>query len=354
MWLKVLVMVLLSVFHYSCQSGKNDEMVMIDLSDAEDRLNYSSFVDSVSYVTLQMKEDAYIGGVERLYRCGDFYYVWGTHRSGVFVFDASGKLYSHINSFGEGPEDFRMISSFSVIKSTGDICIMDFPSQKMKFFAKDGAFQESFPYPYWNVDVAAFDSDNIVFISPYYAGEKNPSGIWLGNKDKALMSHLSNDVTSEHQLYYFPMTYCWGDTCVYYYDRNWDYFSSVSPNGMEIICQFDLKQKIPQSIIRNVNSGDPSKLNGYAICDRFVCSPSCMLILYCKFEEEGKRSYVWVMTESNGKLIKQAKELHNDMDHVLITSENLFQLDEKTWARLCEEEPDNFNVKIQLLHLKSN
>lgn len=348
---KVSVVILLSIIQFSCQSVDNEDKIIIDLDEIEERLEYSSFVDSVSYVTLQMKDDAYIGGLERLYKWGNFYYVWGTHRSGIFIFDASGKLYAHINSFGEGPESFRMISSFTIVKSSGDVCIMDYASQKMKYFTKEGDFRKSVPCPYWSVDIAAFNPDNVIFISPFYAGEENPNGIWMTDMDKISIRHLRSDVMSNHQLYYYPMTYCWGDTCIYYYDRNWDYLSSISPNGMKFICQFDVKQKIPASMIPIVNN-DPFRLNGYAICDKFVYAPTCVLMLFCKFGKEGKRSYIWAMLDMNEKQINLANDLYNDLDDVLINSRNLFQLDESTWARVFEEEDDNFNVKIQLLHLK--
>jgi hypothetical protein len=75
-------------------------------------------------------------------------------------------------------------------------------------------------------------------------------------------------------------------------------------------------------------------------------------MLFCKFGKEGKRSYIWAMLDMNEKQINLANDLYNDLDDVLINSRNLFQLDESTWARVFEEEDDNFNVKIQLLHRK--
>ena len=336
---------------FSSCGNVQEEKIFVDLNDTADKINYSSFVDSVSYVTLHLEEDMYIGEIERLYKQGDYYYVWSTHRTGIYVFDASGKVHSHINSYGEGPEDFQMISSFSIVKTTGDVCIMDFPSQKLKFYAKqDGSFMNSSPCPYWSVDLAVFGTDSIVFISPFYLGEENPNGIWLAGKDNRPVRQLSDDVTSEHQLFYFPMTYHWGDTCIYYYDRNWDYLSSVSTKGMEVVHQFDVRQKIPASMIRDINM-NLSRLNGYAICDRFVYSPSRLLVLYCRFEEDDKRSYVWAMFDKDGNLQGLANKLYNDLDSVSMENNILFYLDENTWARLCEEEADNFDVRIQLLHL---
>ena len=334
----------------SCKNVQEESRIVIDLNDAVDRMDYSTFVDSVSYLTLHLEEDMYIGEVQRLYKHDGYYYVWGTHQSGIFIFDSLGKLHAHIDCFGEGPEDFRMISSFSVVKSTGDVCVMDFPSQKLKYYSMGGTFKHSSPCKNWSVDFSAFGEDSIVFISPFYAGEENPNGIWFADKDNDSIRHLCDDVTSEHTFYYFPMTYHWADTCFYYYDRNWDNFSSVSPNGVKIVHRFGVKQKIPSSLIRSI-ADNPSKLNGYAVCDRFLYSPSRMLILYCRFDDVENRSYIWAMIGKNGKLENLATELYNDLDDVSMTSNDLFYLDEKTWARLCVEEEDNFDIRIQLLHL---
>lgn len=348
--IKVLECLFVALMLNSCQNRQSSSSIAIDLNDAVDRLEYSSFVDSVSYVTLHLEEDMHIGKVERLYRWGDYYYVWGSHQSGIFVFDESGKLYSHVNAFGEGPKDFRMISSFSVIKSTGDICIMDFASQKLKLFGMDGSFKGDLPCSRWSVDMAVFTPDSTVFISPFYAGEENPSGIWLAGKDNVPVKQLRDDVTADHRLYYFPMTYQWGDTCIYYYDRNWNDFSSVSPNGMYALHRFDVKQKMENSVMQN-GSRDPSLLKGSCICDRFVYSPSCLLLLYCRFADADKRSYVWVMVDNHTGEVKQASELYNDLDDIQLNTHELFYINNMTWGRICEEEADNFDVKIQLLHL---
>lgn len=334
---------------FSCQNKQEGDAIIINLDNVADKLAYSTFVDSVSYVTLHLEDDMHIGSVERLYKWGDYYYVLGSHQSGIFVFDVSGKLYSHIDAFGEGPKNFRIISSFSVVKSTGDICIMDYASRKLMLFGMDGSFKNSFPCSNWSVDLASFNVDSTVFISPFYVGGENPSGIWLADENNVPVRFLRNDVTSDHQLYYFPMTYNWGDTCIYYYDRNWNDFSSVSPNGIRALYHFDVKQKMKPSIMRDATK-NPSLLNGYSICDRFVYSSSCLLLLYCKFVDLVDRSYVWAIVDNSGH-VKLGRNLYNDIDDVRIETRELFHLDDMTLGRICEEEADNFDVQIQLLHL---
>lgn len=337
----------------SCKHEQNDNRIIINLNDLEDAIEYSSFVDSVSYLTLCLEEP--IGEVERIYKRGDYYYVQGDSRFGIFIFDKFGKLYSHINSYGEGPEDYRMISSFAVVASTGDVCILDYASQQTKYYGMDGSFKYSVPCPNWSVDLAAFNLEHTICISPFYVHDDVPSGIWLADKDNKIVRYLSDDVTPEHRFYYFPMTYNMSDTCLYYYDRNWNYFSRVSEHGQEILFQFDVKQKIPRSVMKEASNGPLEQLDGYAICDRFLYSPDWLLMLYCRFNEgeNEERSYVWTIMDNHSRKVRMAHELVNDMDGVEITNHDFFfHLDDRTWGRICDEEAEKSDICLQLLYVK--
>lgn len=346
--------ILLLLVLLSCNNHQNDNHVVVDLNDVEERLEYSSFVDSVSYITLCLEEDMHLGNIERLYKRGEFYYVWGTHQSGIYIFDIKGDLYSHINAYGEGPTDFRDISSFSVVYSTGDVCIMDYASQKLKYYGVNGDYLYSEPCPNWCVDLIVPNTDSKIFISPFYMSENNPNGIWVGDKNNTLVKQLIDDVTPEHKFYYYPMTYNFGDSCFYYYDRNWNYFSIVSEKGVDIMHRFVVKQSMSSSLMENAMENIKS-LNGYSICDRFAYSHSNLLMLFCRFaykEDGAEHSYIWVMMDNQSKQLKLAYELYNDLDNVKIENRELFYLDEKTWGRVLDEDPDNFDIHLQLLHLK--
>lgn len=337
----------------SCCKKVDNEHIEIDLYDAKDAMEYSSFVDSIGYVTLKLG-DIPMGEIKRVYKWKDYFYVWGEKTSGIFIFDDSGKLQTHINKFGEGPEEFRMISAFSVVFSTGDICILDASSQQIKYYAMDGSFLSNVSCSDWSIDIAALNGDCIVFISPYYLDDSNNAGIWMTNGQNRLIKHLNDDVTSDCQFYYYPMTYNMGDTCLYYYDRNWNYFSRISENGMERVYQFDVKQELPPSLMRDTHA-PRSSLNGYAICDCFLYSSSRLLMAYCLFDYKNKidnRTYVWAMLDNRTHQIKLAKKLHNDIDGVEVTSNQIFHLDNQTWAYICDEEEENFDVRLQLLYLK--
>ncbi len=338
----------------SCQSKDlDDNRIVIDLNGANESILYSSFLDSVSYLTFHFDEIP-MAGIEKIYKREGYYYILGKQTTGIFIFDEHGNLYSHINCYGEGPEEFRMISSFSVVGSTGDVCILDYSSQQLKYYTPQGTFKCAIPYTDWSIDLASLSENCIIFLSPFYAPPGEASGIWVANGQNQKIKQLSDDVTSDHRFYYYPMTYNLSDSCLYYYDRNWDYFSCISENGMERIYQFDVEQKLPPSLMGETHAPRAS-LNGYAICDRFLYSPSQLLMVYCLFDYKDtidNRTYVWALLDNQTQQIKLAKKLYNDIDDTQIQTHEYFHLDDMTWAVVCKDNEYSFDICLQLLHLK--
>ena len=79
-------------------------------------------------------------------------------------------------------------------------------------------------------------------------------------------------------FHYFPMLYNMNDTCVYYYDRNWDEISVVTSDSIQTLYSLGVKQRIPlfKKGIRDIT---PQELDGYAILHNFACSNNFILFL---------------------------------------------------------------------------
>ena len=347
-------LLLVAVIFSACSSMEKKREIVIDLENSNEVINYSSFADSVSYLTLNLEENITVGEVQRLYKWKNYYYIGASSRDGVLIYDTSGKFVSHINAYGEGPEDFRTIASFAVVASTGDVCIYDNASQKMLYYDIQGTFKKSVPCPYWAVDIVKFDEEQTVFISPIYAGGEYPAGIWLVDKQNEMVKYLRDDVTVDYIFYYYPVTYLPEDNGFYHYDRNWDDFSWVTTDTTQTIYQFDFKQKIPASITRNMRF-NLVELNGYGICDYYAYSPSHLLMGFCRFvyeQNQDKRESYWALVDNHTQDVTIAKNLKNDFDETVINNTSLFYLNSSTWTRVCDESKDDFGIRLQLLHLK--
>lgn len=346
---------LIFIIFSACSFEKeNRQKMVIDLTNCNEVIYYSNFVDSVSYLTLNLDESISVGEVQHIYKWKNYYYIGASSRDGVLVYDTSGKFVSHINSYGEGPEHFRKITSFAVVASTGDVCIYDYASRKINCYDILGTFKYSIACPYWAVDILKFNEEQTVYICPFYGGNENPSGIWLTDNQNTFVKYLQDNVTSEHMFYYYPVTYIPEINGFYYYDRNWDDFSWVTMDTIQTIYQFDFKQKIPGAMTGDMRL-NPVKLNGYGICNYYAYSSSHMLMNFCQFaykKNQDKRRFYWTLIDNRTKKVTVAKEICNDLDETVIENAFLFYLDSSTWVRVCDESKDDFGIRLQLLHLK--
>ena len=351
--MRPIVLLLIILFSFSCTEKGKEDVTFVDLDDYEEEIKYSSFVDSLSYLTFSFSEDDLMGNVSRIYKWNDYYYIWASHRSGIFIYHKSGKLHARINSYGEGPENFREISSFTILASTGDVFIHDYASQRMLRYDKNGCFIVSSRCPFWCMDFLKFDLEYTLFMSPMYGGDENPSGIWMADAQNNIVRHLGDNVNEDHKFYYFPNMYNLSGLQAYHYDRNWDEFSVISQDSIQCLYRFKLKQKIPLHITGNQRI-TPLDLDGYGICDNFAYSSSCMLMNFCRFayrDNKEERFYLWALFD-NSRCLKLAEDLCNDMDSTIIRNRSLFYLDNQTWARVCDEDVDNMQIRLQVLHLK--
>lgn len=351
--MKYFALLLFILSFLSC-NNKDEENIVINLNEYEEKINYSSFVDSISYLTFHFNEDDLMGNVKRIYQWNGYYYIWASHDSGIFIYHHSGKLHARINSFGEGPKDFVEISSFTVVPSSGDVFIHDYASQKILHYDNDGQLIQVSYCPYWCMDILKFDMEHTVFMSPMYGGDENPSGIWVADLQNNIVKHLSSNVNENHKFFYFPNMYNLSEHHAYHYDRNWDELSIITKDSIQYLQRFDLKQKLPSHLTRNPNVA-PHELDGYAICDNFAYSSSYLLMDFCRFgfhNNREERSYIWTLVDNSTKHVKQAKRLYNDIDSMSIDNRFLFYLDNKTWARICDEDSEDLQIRFQILHLK--
>ena len=348
------IALLFLVLFFSCHDKDKENIILIDLDGYEKEIRYSSIVDSISYLTFPFNEEELMGNVKRVFYWNDYYYIWASHRSGIFIYHKSGKLHARINSFGEGPENFREISSFTIIPSSGDVFIHDYASQKMIQYDKNGQFVQVTSCPYWCMDILKFDMEHTLFMSPMYGGDENPSGIWMTDSHNKIIKFLSNNVNEEHKFYYYPNMYNLSANHAYHYDRNWDEFSIVSKDSIQCVYRFQVVQKIPSRLTKNPGVTAP-ELDGYGICDNFAYSSSCLLMDFCRFaynNNKEERSYVWALVYNDTKQVRLFKGLYNDMDSTQIDNRSLFYIDNQTWIRICDEDSENLQLRLQVLHLK--
>ena len=82
---------LIFIIFSACSFEKeNRQKMVIDLTNCNEVIYYSNFVDSVSYLTLNLDESISVGEVQHIYKWKNYYYIGASSRDGVLVYDTSG------------------------------------------------------------------------------------------------------------------------------------------------------------------------------------------------------------------------------------------------------------------------
>lgn len=109
-------------------------------------------------------------------------------------------------------------------------------------------FQESMPLLIllicFSLTWQSWIKNSMTYFYPIYA-EEQFYGIWSSDSLNQLKKQVSSHVTKECMFHYFPMLYNMNDTCVYYYDRNWDEISVVTSDSIQTLYSLGVKQRIP-------------------------------------------------------------------------------------------------------------
>ena len=345
------------IFYYflllvSCENTDKQNTIDIDLSKTDSCIAYSMFVKSVENLDLHITDGLPITGVERLYFDESKIFVKDSGREGILVFDkGSGNLLKRVNPFGEGPEEIKRISSFCLDTYHKKICIFDQSDMKVKMYDFSGKYASSYPTDMFFIDMAKLDKNSMTYFYPIYA-EEQFYGIWSSDSLNQLKKQVSSHVTKECMFHYFPMLYNMNDTCVYYYDRNWDEISVVTSDSIQTLYSLGVKQRIPlfKKGIRDIT---PQELDGYAILHNFACSNNFILCSFHTFDKNDirKKNITWVLLDTRTGKVTISKKLKNDlMAEDEIENNSLFYMNNYTWLRVDDSFEDLIRLKI--LHLQ--
>ena len=119
----------------------------IDFSKAysEKTLSLQSLAE-VEYVPLETSDEVLLGQMPKLAAVTNNYIVLFEWRSGnIFIFTRKGKIVSHFNHRGNGPQEYNRISSLVFDETNEEIFISDL--NKVYVFSLQGTYKRSFSLP---------------------------------------------------------------------------------------------------------------------------------------------------------------------------------------------------------------
>ena len=90
---------LLSLLLVLLSCKENSNKIPIDLSKHVPEIYFSEFADSISYLTLDMRDSCLISEVDQIYKDSNLIFVKDRRRNGIFIFDENNRYKNRINYY---------------------------------------------------------------------------------------------------------------------------------------------------------------------------------------------------------------------------------------------------------------
>ena len=105
---------------------------------------HSDFVDSVSFVNLELNENSMFASLDKVLFKNNNYYIFDRmDRPHVYVFSGKGKFISKIGSIGKGPHEYIRLRDFDVDNS-GNVLLSDTQGKRILKYNMYGKFLEEY------------------------------------------------------------------------------------------------------------------------------------------------------------------------------------------------------------------
>lgn len=343
--MKHLFSLLIVLLFTSCFESKKKYDIVIDLDRKTSQILYSSFVDSLNYMTLKLTDNQLLSNIERLYIDGDYLLIQDK-RLGLFVFSLKQRsLLNVIDNFGNGPGEFGRITAFTINPKQKLLLIYSYPF--LHKYTYDGIFVESIRNTDNNfVDFYYTDAGDYICIAPEETGPETPCGVWLVDSTFHYIKQLKK-IPPKQLLFTRSTYYNRTDSGIYYYDRVWDDFSFISRDSVEMMYSFDFKQKVP---IESREQEIPfQRLSEYSFIGEFAHSDRFILLNYFQF---GSGDISWVLLDKTKNIVTSSKHLENDISPISLSSGKLFYINNETWCNVLDFDENEAAINLELIYIK--
>jgi len=326
----------------SCSKSHNsDEMIKIDLSQFKKNINYSEFVDSISYIQLETNDSCLISEIEYLYVVNDEIFIKDMKGGGILRFDNHGRYLAKINKFGSGPGEFNRIHNFDIDKTQKNIYIYDDLRKNLLRYTFDGKFLSEIKIKDDIRDFALLGNNDFIFLHPDY-NMKEHQGIWYANdKGKFIKSIIEGTSDNSYSVRGAEMC-CKMHNSICYYDIYTDKIYYINKDLAKCLYCFELEQKIPKKIMKD----QKGKQDDYFINIGFYPTNKYILLFYISDND-----YRAVLFNRENHNLEIGKEFVNNIDNHK-TQKIVGRYDDNSIVATVAPKVISSNPVLQILHLK--
>ncbi len=116
--------------------------ITIDWDNVQDTYDYSALMeDSLLVVPLEFRDDCIIGEITYMAYDDSLIYIADRKSQAVCIFGLDGKLRTNLHAYGEGPEEYRHLTAFTLYH--GEMIIFDLLGRKLLAYDQQGHFLRS-------------------------------------------------------------------------------------------------------------------------------------------------------------------------------------------------------------------
>ena len=126
----------------SCVEQKDTTSIKIDLMATDsDTLYYSSFVDSLSYIPLETKDDCLIREITDAILTNQYIFILDTPQQSVWIYSTKGKFIRSLHHQGNGPGEYINLIQFEYDADNRELLLLDGWNKSILRYSPDDKFQ---------------------------------------------------------------------------------------------------------------------------------------------------------------------------------------------------------------------
>ena len=337
----VYILSVLSLISCSKSHESAESKIKIDLSHFENTMNYSEFVDSISYIQLETNDSCLISEIEYLSVANNEIFIKDLKSGGIFRFDNHGTFLSKLNKYGSGPGEFNRISSFDIDPIQRIIYIYDDKQKNILSYTFEGKYISTIRVLDIVKDFALLDNREFMFICPNYCQQEH-QGVWYANQEGKFKKSIIEATTDNSFFVRSSELCCKMFHSVLYYDKYSDKVYSINKDSARCLYSFDLKQKMPLELLKNSNA----KLGDY-FSNINICPTNKYMLLFYISDHDNRI----VLFNRNDLSLIIAKKIVDDLDNSK-SPYIIGRFNDSSIVATIQLKNDLLNPRLQILHLK--
>lgn len=315
--------------------------ITLDLDQTvQEKLFYSSFVDSIAYIPLETTEESLLGEIRDILITDSLIFVLPEERTSIYLFDHAGNFLRKIKKAGMGPGEYSVINQFSYNKKRKSLAIA---SHKIIEYDLFGNLKNEFTTPYHVSDLHLFDNGDFLL-----------SRLDRIDKPDDIIIHTDNNGNIKRSLLKRNPHYRVNDTHYWEFITFDDQIRFISPQVENTLYTFGGDSLVPLLSFHIL----PEVPKDFWDKEPFLFEDH-----YCRTVYRENKNWIHLVFYSQSKFVRRilyqkkthkywiAKHVLNDMDDSIL--EKFFSSAENnTFVNSVKPPCDEDNPVLQILYLK--